>query len=260
MVFEEDNNWNWSKGIKEVVDGDVNWGNDDGETNAADTANGDRIEIDEVNEEEQMGNRSSNGISSNVGEELNGQRVRQEPTWMRDYVSGKGLSEEDTSNFVMFARNDPICFEKAQREVKWRTTMDAEIEAIKKNDAWELIELLVGAKKVNVKWVYKTKFNENGDVDKYKARLVAKGYTQKYGIYYTEVFALVARLETIQLVISIATQKKWKILQLDLKSTFLHGELNKEVFIEQPPDYQQKGAEQKVYKLKKALYGITQAP
>lgn len=117
-----------------------------------------------------------------------------------------------------------------------------------------------GAKKVGVKWAYKTKLNENGEVEKYKARLVAKGYTQKHGVDYTEVFAPVARLETVRLVVSLAAQKRWTIFQLDVKSAFLHGELSEEVFIEQPPRYEKKGNEQKVYRLKKALYGLKQAP
>ena len=77
-------------------------------------------------------------------------------------------------------------------------------------------------KTIGVKWVFKTKLNENGEVDKYKARLVAKGYKQKYGIDYKEVFAPVARQDTIRLIISIAAQKSWSIYQLDVKLAFLH--------------------------------------
>ncbi|GJR46734.1 retrovirus-related pol polyprotein from transposon TNT 1-94 [Tanacetum coccineum] len=134
------------------------------------------------------------------------------------------------------------------------------LKLLKKNDTWEMTDLPHGAKKVGVKWVYKTKYNENGEVEKYKARLVAKGYTQKCGIDYTEVFAPVARLETVRLVMSLAAQNDWVLFQLDVKSAFLHGELNEEVFIDQPPGYIKKGAEQKVYRLKKALYGLKQAP
>ena len=97
-------------------------------------------------------------------------------------------------------------------------------------------------------------------MDKYKARLVATGYTQQHGVDYTEVFAPVARMETIQLVVAIAAQRGWTIYQLDVKSTFLHSKLNEVVFGEQPYGYVQKGNEQKVYKLKKELYGLKQAP
>ena len=97
-------------------------------------------------------------------------------------------------------------------------------------------------------------------MEKYKARLVAKGYKQKVGIDYEEVFAPVARIETVRLVISLATQNKWKIFQLDVKSAFLNGYLNEEVYIDQPKGYVRSGQEDKVLKLKKALYGLKQAP
>jgi hypothetical protein len=113
---------------------------------------------------------------------------------MRDYETGEGLSEDDTeTQLAMFAAADPIRFKDTVQNEKWRTAMDVEMEAIKQNGTWELMELPVGGKKVGVKWVYKTKFNKHGAVDKYKARLVMKGYSQQYGVDYTELFALVAR-------------------------------------------------------------------
>jgi hypothetical protein len=116
--------------------------------------------------------------------------------------------------------------------------MDQEMQAIERNDTWELTVLPSGSKTIGVKWVFKTKVNENGEVDKYKARLVAKGYCQQYGIDYSEVFAPVARLDTIRIVISLAAQNSWVIYQLDVKSAFLHGEINEEVFVDQPPGYE----------------------
>ncbi|CAI8619364.1 unnamed protein product [Vicia faba] len=103
--------------------------------------------------------------------------------------------------------------------------MDAEIEFIEKNNTWELTKLPRGQKIIGVKWVFKTKLKESGEVDKYKARLVAKGYKQEYGVDYKEVFAPVARHDTIRLVISLATQYSWPIYQLDVKFAFLHDEL-----------------------------------
>ena len=138
--------------------------------------------------------------------------------------------------------------------------MDAEITAIKRNDTWELCDLPKGQKTIGVKWVYKTKLKENGEVDKHKARLVAKGYKQEFGVDYKEVFAPTARHDTIRLVIAMAAQNSWLIFQLDVKSAFLHGDLKEEVFIDQPPGYAKLGNEHKVYKLKKALYGLKQAP
>ncbi|CAL2259665.1 unnamed protein product [Prunus armeniaca] len=151
-----------------------------------------------------MGNSSSDEPVEENPPNFNEGRNRRPPVWMEDYETGKGLSEEDyVAHFVMLAVADPVHFKDAR-------------------------------KKIGVKWVYKTKLNENGEVDKYKARLVAKGYSQQHGIDYTEVFAHVARLDTIHLVIALAAQRQWTIYQLDVKSAFLHGELNEEVFVEQP--------------------------
>ena len=104
--------------------------------------------------------------------------IRRPAAWMRDYKSGKGLfEEEDAAYEALFADNDPISFGDVVKIMKWRKTMDVEIKAIERNNTWELTDLPTEAKKVGVKWVYKTKFNENGEVDKYKAQLVAKGYS-----------------------------------------------------------------------------------
>ena len=115
--------------------------------------------------------------------------------------------------------------------------MDEEIASIERNDTWELTSLPEGHKPIGVKWVYKTKTNKEGQVEKYKARLVAKGYKQRQGIDYDEVFAPVARIDTIRLLTAVAAQNKWKIYQMDVKSAFLNGYLEEEVYIEQPPGY-----------------------
>ncbi|KAL4284533.1 hypothetical protein GQ457_16G014010 [Hibiscus cannabinus] len=138
--------------------------------------------------------------------------------------------------------------------------MDEEIASIDRNDTWELTSLPEGHKSIGVKWVYKTKTNKEGQLEKYKARLVAKGYKQRQGIDYDKVFAPVARIETIRLLTAVAAQNKWKIYQMDVKSAFLNGYLEEEVYIEQPPGYIKQGHEDKVYCLKKALYRLKQAP
>ncbi|KAI9166016.1 hypothetical protein LWI28_024708 [Acer negundo] len=133
-------------------------------------------------------------------------------------------------------------------------------EYTEQNKTWELTNLPEGRKAIGVKWVYKTKRNAKGEIQRYKARLVAKGYKQKEGVDYGEVFAPVARLETIRLLISLAAQKSWKIYQLDVKSAFLNGFLEEEIYVEQSLGYVKKGKEDKVCRLKKALYGLKQAP
>ncbi|KAH9669584.1 hypothetical protein KPL70_021844 [Citrus sinensis] len=162
--------------------------------------------------------------------------------------------------FCLFADCEPVNFQEAALDEKWRITMDEEIKAIVKNDTWELTTLPKSHKAIGVKWVYKTKRNAKGEIERHKARLVAKGYSQKAGIDYDEVFAPVALLETIRLIISLAAQNKWKIFQMDVKSAFLNGLFEEEVYIEQPLGYVVKGHEDKILRLKKALYGLKQAP
>lgn len=94
--------------------------------------------------------------------------------------------------------------------------METELESIEKNGTWFLTELPKGAKKKGVKWVYKTKLNEKGEVDKFKARLVAKGYAQQQGVDYNEVFAPVARWDTIRMILALAAQEDWLVYQFDV--------------------------------------------
>lgn len=168
--------------------------------------------------------------------------------------------QDNLTLFCLFADYELVSFQEAVQEKKWRNTMDEEIKAIEKNDTWELTLLPKGHKAIGVKCVYKTKQNTKGQIERHKARLVAKGYSQKVGIDYDKVFAPIAQLETIRLIISLATQNKWKIHQIDVKSAFLNGVLEEEVYIQQPSGYEVKGHEEKVLKLKKALYGLKQAP
>ncbi|KAL0546298.1 hypothetical protein IC582_016205 [Cucumis melo] len=181
---------------------------------------------------------------------------------LRDiYDETKELSQSfnNLTLFCLFGDSEPLNFEEALQNDKWKIAMDEEIKAIKKNDKWELSTLPNEKKAVGVKWVFKIKRNEKGEVERYKKRLVAKGYSQRKDIDY-EVFASVARLETIRLLIALVAQNNWKIFQMDVKSAFLNGYLEEEVYLEQPSGYSVKSQEYKVLKLKKTLYGLKQAP
>ena len=112
---------------------------------------------------------------------------------------------------------------------------------------------------IGLKWVFKVKRNTYGSINKFKSRLVAKGYVQEHGIDFDEVFAPVARIETIRLLLGLAAASRWEIHHLDVKTAFLHEELVEEVYVTQPEGFEKKGEEHKVFKLKKALYGLRQA-
>ena len=97
-----------------------------------------------------------------------------------------------------------------------------------------MVELPLNKKPIALKWVYKVKVNADGEIVRHKARLVAKGFLQKAGIDYGEVYAPIARMETIRLVVALATNEDWSLHQLDVKSAFLNGPLEEEVYVQQP--------------------------
>ena len=182
---------------------------------------------------------------------------------MRDYEVYKDdqITEGgDLVHLALYAGAEPIDVEEALQEPQWIQAMKEELSSIKKNNTWDLVNLPKGKRPIAVKWVFKVKKNPIGEVVKHKARLVAKGFPQREGVDYGEIFAPVARIETIRLVVGIASTRRWSMHQLDVKSAFLNGPLEEDVFVDQPPGFQVDGQEDKVYKLKKALYGLKQAP
>jgi hypothetical protein len=138
--------------------------------------------------------------------------------------------------------------------------MDEELDQIEKNDTWELVPRPKDKNVIDTKWVYRNKLNEDGHVTRNKARLVCKGYAQVEGIDFEETFSPVSRMEAIRLLLAYACSKNIKVYQMDVKSTFLNGELEEEVYIEQPEGFQLLENTDYVCKLKKALYGLKQAP
>ncbi|MCO5588521.1 hypothetical protein L7F22_042478 [Adiantum nelumboides] len=123
----------------------------------------------------------------------------------------------------------------------WQEAMNEEMNALYGNETWELVPLPKGKKPIGCRWVYKVKHNRDGRVSRYKTRLVAKGYAQTYGIDYEEMFALVAKMATVRAVIAVVAAKCWILHQMDVKNAFLHGDLQKEVYMEQPPGFQDTG-------------------
>lgn len=161
---------------------------------------------------------------------------------------------------LLIDSEQPSSYREAAIYEAWIKAMKTELDAIERNNTWYLVDLPTGKKLIGLKWVFKVKKDSEGRIVKYKARLVARGFVQKQGIDFEEVFAPVARLDTIRLIIALAAQRNWEIHHLDVKSAFLNGELSEEVYVSQPEGFVVKGKEHKVYKLSKALYGLRQAP
>ncbi|GKC34307.1 retrovirus-related pol polyprotein from transposon TNT 1-94 [Tanacetum coccineum] len=138
--------------------------------------------------------------------------------------------------------------------------MQEELNQFKTNDVWELVPNPMDMTIIGTKWVYRNKLDENGIVTRNKARLVAQGYNQQEGIDYDETYAPVARLESIRILLAYACALDFKLYQMDVKSAFLNGFINEEVYVAQPSGFIDFAKPNYVYKLKKALYGLKQAP
>lgn len=136
---------------------------------------------------------------------------------------------------------DPITYEDAAKCVEWQVAMADEMEAINRNETWSLVDKPENKKIIGLKWIFKTKYKASGEILKHKARIVAKGYTQQLGIDVDEVFAPVARMETIRFLFALAAQKGWMLFHLDVKSAFLNGEIAEEVYVEQPTGFEVEG-------------------
>ncbi|KAK4396977.1 Retrovirus-related Pol polyprotein from transposon TNT 1-94 [Sesamum angolense] len=168
------------------------------------------------------------------------------------------------SDFVTYnIEDDPITFKDAMASLEakqWKEAVNSEMDSIVSNRTWVLVDLPSGCTTIGCKWIFKKKLKPDGSVDKFKARLVAKGFKQKEGIDYFDTYSLVARLTTIQVLIALASVYNLSIHQMDVKTTFLYGELEEEIYMDQPEGFVAHGNERKVCKLVKSLYGLKQAP
>ena len=143
---------------------------------------------------------------------------------------------------------------------KWREACDSEFESLSKNETWELVPLPRGRKAISSKWVFKVKETVEGFIERYKARLVAKGFLQKYGVDFEETFAPVAKFTSIRIILSLAAHYQLLLHQMDVKTAFLNGILDEEIYMKQPEGFVDSNYPDHVCKLKRALYGLKQSP
>ncbi|GJU14490.1 retrovirus-related pol polyprotein from transposon TNT 1-94 [Tanacetum coccineum] len=168
---------------------------------------------------------------------------------------------QNQSNFFCFISTiEPKNVNEALGDESWIVAMQEELNQFIANDVWELVPQPKNMTIIGTKWVFRNKLDENGIVSRNKARLVAQGYNQQEGIDYDETYALVARLESIRILLAYACALDFKLFQMDVKSAFLNGFINEEVYVAQPLGFIDFEKPDHVYKLKKALYGLKQAP
>lgn len=193
------------------------------------------------------------------------------------YTYCSPLYQKFVSNVASYS--EPKCVTEAIKDPAWCDAMLVELNALERNNTWQIVQLPAGQSVVTCKWLFKLKFNSDGTLERHKARLVARGFTQLHGIDYSETFAPVARMITVRTLLAIAVARNWQISQMDVTNAFLHGELEEDVFTTLPPSYKFLKSLQTnstdhciqgetlneyngslVCKLEKSLYGLKQAP
>ncbi|GJT81787.1 retrovirus-related pol polyprotein from transposon TNT 1-94 [Tanacetum coccineum] len=168
---------------------------------------------------------------------------------------------QNQSNFYYFISTiEPKNVNEALEDESWIVAMQEELNQFTANDVWELVPQPKNMTIIRTKWVFRNKLDKNGIVSRNKARLVAQGYNEQEGINYDETYAPVTRLESIRILLAYACTLDFKLFQMDVKSAFLNGFINEEVYVAQPPGFIDFEKPNHVYKLKKALYGLKQAP
>ena len=266
VIFDESKGWNWNEisteGGEEFVVSLGDFGNHGISRDVQrDTGGSEKDNVEDVITEEEETQEEED--TSEVIALRRSDRQSVKPKYLDDYVNLEDyvlLAEEEGEMLLLSLNSEPRTFAEACELKEWITACEDELRSIVKNEVWSLVHLPSGVKPIGLRWIFKIKRNSDGSINKYKARLVAKGYVQQHGIDFEEVFAPVARLETIRLLISVAATNGWEVHHLDVKTAFLHGELNEIVYVTQPEGFEVKGSEGKVYKLHKALYGLRQAP
>lgn len=168
-----------------------------------------------------------------------------------------------SANYLLLTENgEPESYPEALRmkdSIQWKKAMEDELSSLDKNQTWSLVKLPAGKKALQNKWVFRVKDEIDGS-KRYKARLVVKGFQQKRGVDYNEIFSPVVKMTTIRMVLGIVASEDLHLEQLDVKTAFLHGDLEEDIYMAQPEGFPTVGKENLVCKLKKSLYGLKQAP
>eukprot|EP00253_Pinus_taeda_P021000 PITA_21000 len=172
--------------------------------------------------------------------------------------------EDSASSFSLITNDgEPSCYQEAVDDTdseKWKVAMEEEMDSLAKNNTWDLVELPEGRSVVGCRWVFKLKRKVYGSIERYKARLVAKGYSQVEGIDFHDIFSPVVKLVSIRTVLALTVLLNLELEQLDVKTNFLHGDLNEEIYMEQLEGFVRGRSRRLVCKLRKSLYGLRQSP
>jgi hypothetical protein len=164
---------------------------------------------------------------------------------------------------LLIDEGEPECYAEAmedEHKLEWVDVMQDEIKSLHNNHTFDLVKLPKGKRALTNRWIYRVKQEEHTSQPWYKARLVVKGFRQRKGIDFDEIFSHVVKMSSIRVVLGLAASLDLEIEQMDVKTAFLHGDLEEEIYMEQPEGFTVKGKEDYVCRLKKSLYSLKQAP
>ena len=230
VIFEESHNWDFSQPRGQHIDLTL-------------TSTSNLVYSYEVSADNQDSTTTSvipsdeQGDLDQYSEEARPERYRS----IQDIYDETQATEEDEACFL--SGKEPTSYRTTMEEEVWRQAMKEELEAIERNSTWELVKFPEKCKSIGVKWIYKIKRNVSREITRYKAQLVAKGFIQIRGIDYEEVFSSVARAESIRITIAMAAQFKWNLHHLDVKSAFLNGYIEEDIYVDQPEGFIKEGKE-----------------
>lgn len=165
-----------------------------------------------------------------------------------------------TYSAVRTSDDEPSSHIIAMEHPLWYSAMQDEFQALQKNKTWHLVPPRAGLNIIDCMWIFKLKRKADGSIDRYKARLVAKGFKQQYGVDYDDTFSSVVKPTTIRILLSLVVSRGWSLRQIDIQNAFLHGHLQEDVYIKQPPGFVDSDYPHHICKLDKSLYGLKQAP
>ncbi|KAL3675930.1 hypothetical protein R1sor_025878 [Riccia sorocarpa] len=199
---------------------------------------------------------SSSGVSGQGGDSARSTRSRRPSRKILENAEASLAAD------MCFILEEPEDIEEAlngSEGKQWKLAAESELKSMAENQVWKLVELPAGRKVVDCKWVLRRKLGADGKIQRYKARLVAKGFTQIRGIDFEETFSPVVAMDSFRAVMAMAAAKDWEVQQMDVDTTFLNGELEEEIYMRHPPDFEELGKKHLVCRLKCAIYGLRQA-
>jgi hypothetical protein len=213
-------------------------------------------------ESEMSGEEENESIHDSLPKSREESEQEQDPVQQDTYSPRDRSKIRNPERFanISILNAEPESFEEATSSgnaEQWKQAMDEEIQSLKQNQTWTLVEPPKNQQVIDNRWVYKIKRNEDGSVQKYKARLVARGFRQVAGVDYNETFSPVTKFDSIRMILCVAASEKLILRQFDVKTAFLYGNIDEILYMQQPDGYQD--GTKRVCKLNRSLYGLKQA-